>query len=136
MMDLTSSTLERMPRLLMLRMIRMMKDKLLLSMDLRERISDRNGMSSILTKLSQSQLRDSAKNSVSISTDHSIWSQDSHSRESLNLSQPTTWSSRDGERTSWDNNSSSIPYQRQSDPSNGRTMPWKSNPMVDQPMLE
>jgi len=99
-------------------------------------VTTKDGLYFTLIKPTRLQLKDSAKTSDSTSTDHSTLSQDSHSRELLNRSQPTTWSSRDGERTSLDSNSSSMKRPRHSDPSNGRTMPWKSNPMVDQPMLE
>ena len=95
-----------------------------------------NGMLSILIKPINSRPRDSMRNSDSTSIDHSTWSQDSHFTESLKLSVPTTWYKRDTPRVELHNNSSSMKRPRPSDPSNGRTTAWKSNPTVDQPMLE
>jgi len=45
----------------------------------------------------------------------------------------TTSGSKDGERMSQHNNTSSIMLIRLSDLNSGRTMPWKSNPTADQP---
>jgi hypothetical protein len=85
----------------------------------------------ILTRRQLLKLRDSMKNLDSISTDHSTLSQNFHSTELLSVLEHTTLPSRDGERMSLDNNTTSMRFQRQSDPNNGRTMQWKFNPTVD-----
>jgi len=106
-----------------------MEPRLLLRKKRKQRT--KNGMSSILTKLINSRLRDLMKNSDSRSTDHSTWSQDSHFTESLKLSVPTTWYKRDTLREELHNNSSSMKRPRPSDPSNGRTTACRSNLTVD-----
>jgi hypothetical protein len=42
----------------------------------------------------------------------------------------TIWLLRDMPRVDWDNNSTLMESQEQLDHNNGRTMLWKSNPMV------
>jgi len=91
----------------------------------------KDGKFFILTRRQPLKLRDSMKNLDSISTDHSTLFQNSHSTELLSVLEPTTLPSRDGERMSLDNNSTSMRFQRPSDPSNGRTMQWKFNLTVD-----
>jgi hypothetical protein len=92
----------------------------------------KDGRSSIKTKLKRFQPRDSTRSSDSRSTDHSTLFQIWESTELLNVSEPTTWSSRDTPRVDWVNNSISTVSQEPSDPSNGRTMLLKSNPMEAQ----
>ena len=50
--------------------------------------------------------------------------------------EPTTLHSTDMSREETTNNGSSTALTRQSDLTTGRTMPWKSNPTEDQPMLD
>jgi hypothetical protein len=64
-------------------------------------------------------------------TDHSTSDQDFHFKELLNLSGQTTSLSRDGERVSLPNNGLSTQSTRSSEATTGRTMPLKSNPMVE-----
>jgi hypothetical protein len=63
-----------------------------------------NGKSFTLTKQERLKLRDSMRNSVSISTDHSTLDQDSQCKESLSAMVPTMSGSEDGERMLWVNN--------------------------------
>jgi hypothetical protein len=49
---------------------------------------------------------------------------------------PTTFGSEDGERTQQLSNITLTALTRLSDLNNGRTMPWKFNPMVDPPTSE
>ena len=109
-------------------------DKSLPGVDTME--TTRDGKFCILTKQRKFHLKDSMKNSDSMSTDHSILFQDYQCTELLNAMEPTISGSGGGERTLQHNNTSSIQSPRPSDHNNGRTMPWKSNQMVDQPTSE
>lgn len=91
----------------------------------------KDGLFFILTKKLLPKLRDSMKNLVSKSTDHSTLFQNFHSTELLSVLEQITLPSRDGERMSLDNNTTSMRFQRLSDHNNGKTMLWKSNPTVD-----
>jgi hypothetical protein len=57
-----------------------------------------NGKFFTLTKQERLKQRDSMRNSVSISIDHSISDQDSQCKESLSAMEPTMSGSEDGER--------------------------------------
>ena len=92
----------------------------------------KDGKFFILTRRQPLKPRDSMKNLDSISTDHSTLFQNFHSTELLSVLEPTTLPSRDGERMSLDNNTTSTRFQRPLDLNNGRTMLWQFNPMVDQ----
>jgi hypothetical protein len=123
----------------MLQVVKMKKAKQLLSttrMETRITMPTKDGRLSILIKLEPSELRDSTRNSVSISIDHSILDQDFHSRELLNATVPTMSGSRDGERMLLLNNGTSMRSQRPSRTTTGRATHSISNPMVDQPMSD
>jgi hypothetical protein len=99
-------------------------------------IETRNGKSNILTQSVRRTTRDLTKTLVSIQTDHSTSDQDFQCKELWNVSEPTTWYSRDGERMLQPSNSSSTQFQRPLDPNNGKTMVWKSKAMVEVLTLE
>jgi hypothetical protein len=84
----------------------------------------------MLTRLQRLKLRDSMRNSVSTSTDHSTSDQDYQCRELLSAMEPTMSGSRDGERTSLLNNGSSMRSQRQSRITTGSLIHLKSKAMV------
>jgi hypothetical protein len=97
----------------------------------------RNGMSSILMRLSQSQLRASTKNLASISTDHSTWYQECHSRELLLCTETIGSTLEDGPRLMPNIlNGDSMRNLRQYSTCTGRTMSWKFTPTVDIHTLE
>jgi hypothetical protein len=123
----------------MLLVVKMKKAKQLLSttrMETRITMPTKDGRLFILTRPQPSELRDSTRNSASISTDHSILDQDFHSRELLNATVPTMSGSRDGERMLLLNNGTSMRSQRPSRTTTGRATHSISNPMVDQPMSD
>jgi hypothetical protein len=94
---------------------------------------DKNGMLSILTKLRDHKPRVSTRTSVSMSTDHSTLSQNSHSTELLSATVPTTFGREDGELTPRLNNGTSMVSQRPSRTTTGSHTHLISNPTVDQP---
>jgi hypothetical protein len=91
----------------------------------------KNGRSYMLTKLEKLRLKDLMRSLVSISTDHSTLSLNFHSTELLRPQVPTMSSSRDGETTGSDNNSTSMKSQRLLDLNNGRTTLLKSKATVE-----
>ena len=80
----------------------------------------------MLTKQRRLLLKDLMKTSVSMSTDHSILSQDSQCKELLNALVQAKSPSRDGERMLLPSNGDSIQYPRQSDLTTGRITPCTS----------
>jgi hypothetical protein len=96
----------------------------------------RDGRSSIKILLIRLQPKVLIKNLDSKSTDHSTLFQTCQCTELLNVLELTTWLLRDTPREDLDNNSTSMEFQELSDLNNGRTMPWKSNPMVEAPTLD
>jgi len=113
----------------------MMKVKLLLSTTEMETIltmPTRDGRLSILTKHLRLEPRDSTRNSVSISTDHSISDPECQCKELLNATELTTFGSRDGERMSEPNNGTSMKSLRLSRTTTGRLTHLISNPTEDQ----
>jgi hypothetical protein len=96
----------------------------------------KDGLFFILTKKLQPKLRDSMKNLVSKSTDHSTLSQNFHSTESLSALVPHTSDLRDGETMLPNNNGYSMVSQRPSDLRHGATMPFKFQAMEVQTPLE
>jgi hypothetical protein len=84
-------------------------------------VNIKDGQLSILTKLVQSNQRDSTRTLASMSTDHSILSQNFHSTELQNATELTMSGSEDGETTLWANNGSSMEFPRPSSHNNGNT---------------
>jgi hypothetical protein len=120
---------------LMLLEQKMLKEPLLLSgTDTTEPTKD--GRFFMLTKHQRIQPRDSTKNSVSISTDHSTWSQDFQCTELPKLLEPAMLLSRDTSREELLRPGSSTTRTRPSEATTGRTIAWKSNPTVDLATLE
>jgi hypothetical protein len=76
------------------------------------------------------------RNSVSISIDPSTSDQDCHSKELLSATEPTTYGSRDGERTLLLNNGISMKSPRLSRITTGSHIPLISNLMVAQTTLD
>jgi hypothetical protein len=91
----------------------------------------KNGKFFTLIKLERLRPKDSMKNSDSTSIDHSTLYLSFHSIELLKVQVQTTLSSRGGERTGSDSNSTSKKSQRPFDHNNGRTMLSKSKAMVE-----
>jgi hypothetical protein len=84
----------------MLLVVKMKKAKQLLSttrMETRITMPTKDGRLSILIRLEPSELRDSTRNSASISIDHSTSDQDFHSKELLSATVLTMSGLRDGE---------------------------------------
>jgi len=73
---------------------------------------NRNGKSSILMNQNQLQLKDTVKNSDSISTDHSTSDLDFHSEESWRCTETDMSISEDGSRAEQDNNGNSMEKPR------------------------
>jgi hypothetical protein len=88
--------------------------------DIMELIKD--GVFSILIRRTRLRPRDSMKNLVSTSTDHSTLFLSFHSIELQRCKVVPTWSSRDGERTRDNNNSGSMKSQRPLETTTGRTI--------------
>jgi hypothetical protein len=113
----------------------MKKDKLLLlttETETPNRTLTKDGRLSILIRLRLLELKASTKNLVSISIDLSILDQECQCRELLNATVPTTFGSRDGERTLLPSNGISMRSQRPSRITTGSLTHLISNPMVDQ----
>jgi hypothetical protein len=88
----------------------------------------------MLMKLKRFKIRDFMKTLDSISTDHSTSNQDFQCKESSNATELLMLDSIDMvERPERINNSSSMESARLSDPTTGRTTPWRFNQMVDTP---
>jgi hypothetical protein len=92
----------------------------------------KDGRLSTLTKLIRSEPRDSTKNSVSISTDHSTSDPECQCKELLSAMVPTMSGSRDGERMLMPNNGSSMRFQRPSRTTTGSLTHLTSNQTEDQ----
>jgi hypothetical protein len=84
------------------------------------------------TKLKKLLPKDLTRNSDSISIDHSTLFLNCQCIELLNVSEPTIFLLRDIEKELLANNSTLMVYLELLDLNNGRIMPWKFNPMVDQ----
>jgi hypothetical protein len=84
-------------------------------------VPTRDGRFSILRIRRRLRLKDSMRNSVSISIDHSILSLNFHSTELLRCLVEPIWSLRDGEIMLDNNNSSLMKSPRPSETTTGRT---------------
>ena len=134
MKDNSSQTWE-ITELLMSQEIKILRcKKLLYTRDTEEQTRD--GRLFILIRWHQSQPRESTKNLVFTSWDHSTLSPDYQWRELLNVMVLITWESIDTKPETLDNNSSSIKRARTSTPSNGRTTVWQLKAMVNHPTLD
>jgi len=101
--------------------LRMLRVKLFNSME-EPTEPTKDGRYSILTRRERLRLRDSMRNSVSTSKDHSTLSQSSHSTELLRASVLITSLLRDGEIMFWLNSGTSMKLLRLSEATNGRTI--------------
>jgi hypothetical protein len=77
-------------------------------------MSNKDGRSSMSTRLPRLEPRASTRSSVSTSTDHSTSDQECQCKELLNATVPTMFGWRDGERTPMPNNGTSMKSQRPS----------------------
>jgi len=114
----------------------MLKDKLLEFTETMVKLT-RNGESSISTKLMLLKLRDSTKNSVSTSTDHSTSDLECQCKESLQCTETTGFISEDGLQIMPSMlNGDSMRSPRLSSTCTGRTTLWKSTVTEDIHTLE
>jgi hypothetical protein len=77
-------------------------------------MSNKDGRSSMSTRLPRLEPRASTRSSVSTSTDHSTSDQECQCKELQNATVPTMFGWRDGERTPMPNNGTSMKSQRPS----------------------
>jgi len=130
-MRVNNSSTGKITRPLMSLDLRMMKALLLVLLIVPIKRT-KDGRLSILIKQKRQQLRVSTKTLVSTSTDHSTSSLSFLTTELLRCLVEPTWSSRDGERTNDNNNSSLMKSLRPSETTTGRTTALISKAMVDQ----
>jgi hypothetical protein len=96
----------------------------------------KDGRSSILTRLRNSEPRASTRSLDSTSTDHSTSDQECQCKELLSATVPTTSGSRDGERTSELSNGTSMKFQRPSRTTTGSLTHLTSKEMEDHPISD